>query len=64
MKKIFTIVETKPSVSFYTYEVEAETEQEALELVKCGQVEPYDYTVETSYGEDSIYDVEGFEEKE
>jgi hypothetical protein len=48
MKK-FTVIEQIPALVEYTYEVEAENEDDALELVSSGLVESVEYTVETIY---------------
>jgi len=48
MKK-YTIIEQVPALVEYTYEVEAESEDEAVELVSSGMVESVEYTVETIY---------------
>jgi hypothetical protein len=50
MKK-FTIVEQVPAIVEYTYEVEAENEDEAMELVMDGRVDSEGYTVETIYND-------------
>jgi hypothetical protein len=48
MKK-FTIIEQIPALVEYTYEVEAENEDNALELVSSGLIESVEYTVDTIY---------------
>ena len=48
MKK-FTIIEQVPALVEYTYEVEAENEDDALELVSSGLIDSIDYKVETIY---------------
>jgi len=48
MKK-FIVVEQVPALVEYTYEVEAENEDDAVELVSSGMVESVEYTVETIY---------------
>ncbi len=48
MKK-FTIIEQVPALVEYTYEVEAENEDDAVELVSSGMVESVEYIVETIY---------------
>ncbi len=48
MKK-FTIIEQVPALVEYTYEVEAENEDDALELVMDRIVDSEEYTVETIY---------------
>jgi hypothetical protein len=48
MKK-FTIIEQVPAIVEYTYEVEAENEDDAMELVMDRIVDSEEYTVETIY---------------
>jgi hypothetical protein len=48
MKK-FTIIEQVPALVEYTYEVEAENEDDAMELVMDRIVDSEEYTVETIY---------------
>lgn len=48
MKK-YTIIEQIPALVEYTYEVEAENEDDALELVSSGIIDSVEYTVETIY---------------
>jgi hypothetical protein len=48
MKK-FTIIEQVPALVEYTYEVEAENEDDAIELVMNRIVDSEEYTVETIY---------------
>jgi hypothetical protein len=48
MKK-FTIIEQVPAIVEYTYEVEAENEDDAMELVMDRIVDSVEYTVETIY---------------
>lgn len=33
-KKMYRVVETRPAKAYWVYEVEAESEQEAMELIK------------------------------
>jgi hypothetical protein len=51
MKK-FTILEQVPALVEYTYEVEAENEDEAVELVSSGKIDSVEYTVCTIYNDD------------
>lgn len=44
--KTFIITETRPAIQIYTYEVEALSEDEAIELVSNGEVEHYDYDIQ------------------
>ena len=48
MKK-FTIIEQVPSIVEYTYEVEAENEDDAMEIIMNGMTDSIEYTVETIY---------------
>ncbi len=48
MKK-FTIVEQVPALAEYTYEVEAENEDEAMELIKERMVDYEEYTLDIIY---------------
>jgi len=48
MKK-FIIIEQVPALVEYTYEVEAENEDDAMELVMNRIVDSEEYTVETIY---------------
>jgi hypothetical protein len=48
MKK-FTIIEQVPALVEYTYEVEAESEDEAMELVSSKWIDSVEYTVDTIY---------------
>jgi hypothetical protein len=48
MKK-FTIIEQVPAIVEYTYEVEAENEDDAMELVMDRIVDSEGYTIETIY---------------
>ena len=57
MKK-FIITETRPAVAIFTYEVEAEDQNQALEMVFNGDVESIDYESEPNYDYDGNYEVE------
>jgi hypothetical protein len=48
MKK-FTIIEQVPAIVEYTYEVEAENEDDAMEIIMNGMTDSIDYKVETIY---------------
>ena len=48
MKK-FTIIEQVPAMVEYTYEVEAENEDDAIEIIMNGMTDSIDYKVETIY---------------
>lgn len=65
MKK-YTIIQTVPSTQIWTYEVDANSEEEAMEIVKSGEVECSDYEVEEDnyfgIGEFIVQDVEDIKE--
>ena len=63
--KRFTITGVRTIDEYVTYTVEAETEEEAIEMVESGDIEDNDdhWQRETSGGEDfTITDVEDIEE--
>ena len=66
MKK-YTIIQTVPSTQIWTYEVDANSEEEAMEIVKSSEVECSDYEVEEDgyfgIGEFIVQDVEDSEEE-
>jgi hypothetical protein len=57
MKK-FIITETRPAVSVWTYEVEAEDQNQALEMVFNGRADVISQDIEHNYIHDSEYEVE------
>jgi hypothetical protein len=59
MKKIFKIAEHKPITAVWYYEVEAETEAEALELVQSGEADCIDYETIDNHSADYEYEVTG-----
>jgi hypothetical protein len=61
MKK-FSILESKPSIQFWRYEVEAESEEQALEMIREGLVDSEDYWVDDDPFESFEYEVESEEE--
>ena len=65
MKK-YTIIQTVPSTQIWTYEVDANSEEEAMEIVKSGEVECSDYEEEEDnyfgIGEFIVQDVEDIKE--
>lgn len=61
MKK-YTIIETRPALQIWTFEVEANSEEEALRMVENGDVDPEDYEVDDGYSCDSEYIVQDVEE--
>ncbi len=61
MKK-FSILESKPSIQLWRYEVEAENEEQALEMIREGLVDSEDYWVDDDPFEPFEYEVESEEE--
>jgi hypothetical protein len=62
--KTFRITEEAPVVCAWMYIVEAETEEEALELVTNGDVEAVDMSIEIDYeNTDFTYNIEEEEAK-
>ena len=64
--KRFTITGVRTIDEYVTYTVEAETEDEAIELVESGEIDDNDdhWQKETSGGEDfTVTDVEDLEEE-
>jgi hypothetical protein len=57
MKK-FIITETKPAVYTWTYEVIAENEQQAIQMVKHGEVDPIEFGNDCELSEDGEYQIE------
>ena len=53
----FKITTSMPSVQFHYYEVEATTEEEAVELIMSGEADAYDTEVETDANGLEIVDV-------
>ena len=64
MKKKFTIEQSLPATQIWTFEVEAETEYEAIVMIENGDVEVSKYRViDNGFGfEDYEYDVLNVEE--
>jgi len=57
--KTFVITEEAPVICIWTYIVEAETEEEALELVTNGDVEAAEMNIEVDYEETEFtYNIE------
>lgn len=61
---IYFISETKSATQKWTFEVLAETQDEALRMVQDGEVDPDSYEVEDDPFEGSYYSVDGEEEEE
>ena len=59
MKKKFIIEQSLPAIQVWTFEVDAETEEEAIEMIENGDVEVSNYeVVGEGFGyEDYEYDV-------
>lgn len=55
---IYNITETKPALQRWEFTVMAENEEEALRMVKDGEVDPEDYFVDEEPFESSDYYVE------
>ena len=63
MKK-FKIIETKPAVEFWSYVVEAESQEQAIEMIREGLVDHEDYWISEDPFERFEYEVESEEEVE
>ena len=50
----YTIIQTVPSTQIWTYEVNANSEEEAIEMVKNGDVECSNYEVDDSNFMDAV----------
>lgn len=61
MKK-FTIIESKPCIQVWSYEVEAESAEQAVEKIREGLVDHDDYWVDEDPFERFEYEVESEEE--
>ena len=60
--KTFKIYETKPAVQTWIYEVEAENEEQAIEMIKNGDVEAIDFGYDCELSEDSDFEIEEIED--
>jgi hypothetical protein len=60
--KTFKIYETKPATYTWIYEVEAENEDQAIEMVKYGEAEPIDFGNDCELSEDSDFEIEEIED--
>ena len=60
--KTFRIVESQQVVVHYHYTVQAETEEEALEMILKGEVAHEEYTIDNSDSDESFFDVMGVED--
>ena len=61
MKK-YTIIETHPALQVWTFEVEANSEEEAIQMIENGDVDPEDYEVDDNYSDTIEYIVQDVEE--
>ena len=59
-KRKFIVTETRPAIQIWTYEVEAEDEEDAISQVENRDVDSFDYSVE----EDSPFTESTFEAQE
>jgi len=57
MKK-FIVTESRPAICTWTYEVEAESEEKAIQLVENGDVDPDNFDNEVDYCSEATYNVE------
>jgi hypothetical protein len=57
--KNFIVTEIKPVTAIWTYEVEANSEQEALEMVLKGNIQPIDQEIDepADFDVESTFDV-------
>lgn len=53
MKK-FIITEARPATMYWVYEVEANSEEEAIQKIENGDVESLDFETECDYSEDRV----------
>lgn len=54
----YSIRETKPAILRWEFTVYAENEEEALRMVKDGEVDPEDYSTDEDPFESSEYEIE------
>lgn len=58
MKK-YIVTETRPAIQVWTYEVEAKSETEALEIILEGEISAFNYEVQAQDDEDeSCFNIE------
>ena len=60
--KTFKIYETKPATQTWIYEVEAENEEQAIEMIENGDVEAIDFGYDCELSEDSDFEIEEIED--
>ena len=56
--KTFIITETRPAYATWTYEVQAETEAEAIDIIENGDAECVDFDNDVDYESEAEYSVE------
>lgn len=58
-KKLYTVMQSRPAMQYWYYEVEAESEEEALDIVENDDIESVDYEISSTSNEDeySIVDI-------
>lgn len=61
MKK-FIVTETKPATYTWWYEVEAETEEQAIQMVEDGYAEAYDMSADVDGWANSDFEIEEIED--
>ena len=61
--KTFRIYETKPATYTWVYEVQAETEEQAIQMVEDGYAEAYDMSADVDTWANSDYESEEIEEQ-
>ena len=61
MKKKFLIIAHQPVTQIWEYEVEAETEEEALAMVENGEIDPYEYVIDIDAFSSPEYTIEELE---
>lgn len=56
--KTFIITETRPAYATWTYEVQAETEAEAIAIIENGDADCIDFDNQVEFEEEADYSVE------
>ena len=59
--KRFLIIAQQPVTQIWEYEVEAETEEEALAMVENGEIDPYEYVIDIDAFSSPEYIIEELE---
>ena len=60
-KKMYRVVETRPAIAYWVYEVEAESAEQAMELTKLPP--HYDHFTEVDWDADAEFECEEIENK-